>query len=86
MKRASVQSMEESFIEDDGEENYESKRAAIKHKTKSFWASSRGRILVVWTLTFTLIAAIYFMMPSDDPRTLESIFLFSSLLGKFNWL
>ena len=74
--------MDESLIEDDGEEAHESKRAAIKQKTKSFWASSRGKILVVWTLTFTFIAVIYVLMPSGDPRALESVFLFSSLLGK----
>jgi len=56
--------MDESFIEDVEDQQYESKRTAIKETTKSFWVSSHGKILVVWTLTVTFVAVIYILMPS----------------------
>ena len=70
-----------SFVED-CEEKSQSKKELIKTKGKSFWASSRGRIAMVWSLTLTIIICIYCLIPSGNERALEAAFLVSTLLGK----
>ena len=62
-----------------------SKRAVIKKKTKSLWASSRGKISIVWFLALTIIAAMYILIipRQDDERALEIAFLVSTVIGKW---
>lgn len=75
---------EDSFVTDSQQQSLQSKRDALKLKTKSFWASSRGKIAIVWSLTLTVILAIYIMIPGDNERALEALFLVSTLLGKLS--
>ena len=63
-----------------------SKSAAIVKKTKSFWASSRGRIFLVWSLTLTIIIAMDVMIPYENDRALEASFLVTTLLSKYQRL
>ena len=80
-----LRKMQDQLIAE-ADQSPESKSAALKQTTKSFWASSRGKILLVWTLTATIIAVVYAMMPNGDVQALEQTFLLSTLLGKFSHL
>lgn len=51
-------------------------------RKKTFWASSRAKISVVWALTLTLIITIYLLIPKENERAIEAAFLVSTLLGK----
>ena len=78
--------MDETLVFDDQLLESSNKKGAekIKKKTETFWASSRGRISLVWTFSLTGIAVMYLMTPSNDERALEITFLVSTLIGKYN--
>ena len=74
--------MDDSIIEE-CEQPLQSKREVIKKKTTSFWASSRGKIFLIWTLAVAIIAAIYILIDKEQEKALEAAFLSSTLVGKY---
>ena len=81
-----------SIVEEDSESSLSRSTTSVKNLIivedqvsghNSVLTTSRFKIGVIWTLTVSLVAAMFILAPREDQRATEAVFMFSTILGKF---